>query len=261
MADASGFWLPSFVQGTIEVLVGMYLLDLISGIVHLYLDYQEVKDKKLRLHVETSIPGVEKFEENDDLFKKATPMDQYLWNFHVHHDAPYPSKDSEFELVMQIVRPLFLPLCGFIALYRFGYMSDTTARILFGALSMGPLMQKFHFLAHARNHGVLTDKDTVGAILCFMQDVGLILSPKEHRRHHEEFDCNFCIVNGWANPLLNRVRILLSAIGVLHKEPPTTVARRMRAEAAAAEAKKQPTGAGDNEKAVKGGAAPVACAE
>ena len=60
MADASGFWLPSFVQGTIEVLVGMYLLDLISGIVHLYLDYQEVKDKKLRLHVETSIPAVEK---------------------------------------------------------------------------------------------------------------------------------------------------------------------------------------------------------
>ena len=93
------------------------------------------------------------FEENDDLFRKATPMDQYLWNFHVHHDAPYPSKDSEFELVMQIVRPLFLPLCGFIALYRFGYMSDTTARILFGALSMGPLMQKFHFLAHARNRG------------------------------------------------------------------------------------------------------------
>ena len=42
------------------------------------------------------------FEENDDLFRKATPMDQYLWNFHVHHDAPYPSKDSEFELVMQI---------------------------------------------------------------------------------------------------------------------------------------------------------------
>ena len=126
---------------------------------------------------------------------------------------------------------------------------------------MGPFMQKFHFLAHARNHGVLTDKDFIGAVLCWGQDVGLILSPKEHKRHHEEFDCNFCIVNGWANPLLNRVRILLSAIGVLHKEPPTTVARRMRAEAAAAEAKKQPTGAGDNEKAVKGGAAPVACAE
>ena len=170
------------------------------------------------------------FEENDDLFRKATPMDQYLWNFHVHHDAPYPSKDSEFELGMQIARPLFLPSCGFVALYRFGYMSDTAARILFGALSMGPFMQKFHFLAHARNHGVLTDKDTVGAILCFLQDVGLILSPEEHRRHHEEFDCNFCIANGWANPLLNRVRVLLSAAGVLDKEPPTTVARRLRAE-------------------------------
>ena len=217
-------------RGVAEVLVGIYLADLISGCVHLYLDYKEVKDEKLRLHVETTIPNVTIFEETDDLFKKASPMDQYLWNFHVHHDAPYPSKDSEFELVMQIVRPLFLPLCFLIWLYQAGYMGDTTARILFGALSMGPFMQKFHFLAHARNHGVLTDKDFFGAVLCWGQDVGLILSPKEHKRHHEEFDCNFCIVNGWANPLLNRVRILLSAAGLVASEPPTTVSRRLRAE-------------------------------
>ena len=221
-------------RGVAEVLVGIYLLDLISGCVHLYLDYKEVKDEKLRLHVETTIPNVTIFEETDDLFKKASPMDQYLWNFHVHHDAPYPSKDSEFELVMQIVRPLFLPLCFLIWLYQAGYMGDTTARILFGALSMGPFMQKFHFLAHARNHGVLTDKDFFGAVLCWGQDVGLILSPKEHKRHHEEFDCNFCIVNGWANPLLNRVRILLSATGLLASEPPTAVSRRVRAEEKAA---------------------------
>jgi hypothetical protein len=224
----------TFGRGVAEVLLGIYVADLISGIVHLYLDYQEVKDAKLRLHVETTIPNVTKFEENDDLFKTASPMDKYLWNFHVHHDAPYPSRDSEFELVMQIVRPLFLPLCGLIWLYRVGYMGDTTARIVFGALSVGPFMQKLHFLAHARNHGVLTDKDFFGAVLCWAQDIGLILSPKEHKRHHEEFDCNFCIVNGWANPLLNRVRILLSAVGLLASEPPTSVSRRVRAEEKAA---------------------------
>ena len=37
------------------------------------------------------------------------------------------------------------------------------------------------------------------------------------------------IVNGWANPLLNRVRILLSLVGILASEPPTTVSRNERA--------------------------------
>lgn len=43
-----------------EILLGIYLADLISGIVHMYLDYQEVKDRNLRLHVETSISDVTK---------------------------------------------------------------------------------------------------------------------------------------------------------------------------------------------------------
>ena len=124
------------------------------------------------------------FEENDDLFLKASPMDQYLWNFHVHHDAPYPSKDTEFELVMQILRPLFLPLLGLIYIYHLGYMSNRCARIVFGALSVGPFMQKLHFLAHARNHGVLQNKTVGGAILCFLQDYGIILSAKVRIRIH-----------------------------------------------------------------------------
>jgi hypothetical protein len=226
-------------QCAFEVCVGFYAADLISGVVHMYLDYQNVQDKRLRLHVENSIPAVVKFEENDDLFKNASPMDQYLWNFHVHHDAPYPSKDTEFELVMQILRPLFLPLLGLIYIYHLGYMSNRCARIVFGALSVGPFMQKLHFLAHARNHGVLQNKTVGGAILCFLQDYGIILSAKEHKRHHEEFDVNFCIVNGWANPLLNRVRVLLSWVGILASEPPTAVARRERAEEEAHEAEQK----------------------
>jgi len=213
----------------VEVCIGIYLADFISGAVHMYLDYQEVQDKELRLHAETSIPGVIKFEENDELFIKASPMDQYLWNFHVHHDAPYPSRDSEFELVMQILRPLAIPFCVFVWIYYMGWMTDTCARILFGALSMGPFMQKFHFLAHARNHGVLTNETWGGAVLCALQDYGILLSPKEHRRHHEEFDVNFCIVNGWANPLMNQLRVFFSFVGLLAKEPPTTVSRRERA--------------------------------
>lgn len=106
----------------------------------MHLDYQEIKDDELRLHVERNIPAVIRFEENDPLFYNATPNDQYLWNFHVHHDAPYPAKDSEFELTMQIVRPLALPYLISVAVCYMGYMNPTFARIWFCALTCGPLV-------------------------------------------------------------------------------------------------------------------------
>jgi len=122
----------------LEVGIGLYVLDLITGLVHMHLDYQEVKNRKLRLHVERNIPDVIKFETTDALFYNATPNDQFLWNFHVHHDAPYPSVDSEWELTMQIVRPLALPYLLSVVLWHCGYMHPTFARIWFGALTAGP---------------------------------------------------------------------------------------------------------------------------
>lgn len=216
-------------QWVAEISVGLYVLDLISGLVHMHLDYQEVKDRKLRLHVETTIRDVKRFEQTDETFSNATPNDQFLWNFHVHHDAPYPSLDSEYELIMQIVRPLSGPYILSAILCYMGYMNPTFARIWFGALTAGPLMQKTHFGAHARNHGVLTRATWSGALICSLQDWGFLLSPEVHRKHHTEFDCNFCIFNGWANPVVNRIRIFLSFVGIFPSEAPTTINRKDRA--------------------------------
>ena len=225
----------------IEVGIGLYLLDLITGIVHMYLDYQTVKDRDLRLHVERNIDDIVKFETTDALFMNATPNDKYLWNFHVHHDAPYPSVDSEWELTMQLVRPLTPAYLLSVALWYYGHMNPTFARIWFGALTAGPAMQKTHFLAHARNHGVLTKKTLGGWIICTLQDTGFLLSPASHKRHHEEFDCNFCIFNGWANPLVNQIRKLLSVVGIFPLLPPTAQARldRSNDEAAAKKVEKK----------------------
>ena len=56
--------------------------------------------------------AVEAFEKTK-LFTEASEHDQYLWNFHSHHEAVYPSSDSQLELFMQlfwyvrVVWPLF----------------------------------------------------------------------------------------------------------------------------------------------------------
>ena len=72
----------------------------------------QVDDDELRLHIETSVEAVEAFEKTK-LFTEATERDRYLWNFHSHHEAVYPSSDSQLELFMQlfwyvrVVWPLF----------------------------------------------------------------------------------------------------------------------------------------------------------
>lgn len=131
-------------QIAVEILCALYLLDLISGLVHMHLDYSEVKNDELRLHVETSINGVEAFEKTD-LFKNADPRDQYLWNFHVHHDAPYPAMDSETELIMQIVRPLALPYACVLAIWYFELIFPPVSRVVLFALSAGPFVSFFVF--------------------------------------------------------------------------------------------------------------------
>jgi len=65
----------------------------------------------------------------------------------------------------------------------------------------------------------------------------MLLTAEAHKRHHTEFDCNFCIFNGWANPLVNQFRKLLTATGVYPVNPPTTQ-NRLDAAADAAAAKK-----------------------
>ena len=53
---------------------------------------------------------------------------------------PYPSKDSEFELTMQIVRPLAVPYLLSLAAVFAGFRNDAFARVWFGALTLGPLV-------------------------------------------------------------------------------------------------------------------------
>ena len=46
-------------------------------------------------------------------------------------------------------------------------------------------------------------RDSLPPLVGRLQDCRLLLHPSVHRKHHETFDCNFCIFNGWANPPLN----------------------------------------------------------
>ena len=211
--------------GVAQFLASIYAADFISGLVHFHLDYQTIHDKELRLHEEPTIPDIVTFK-TQDAFQRASRGDQFLWNFHVHHDVPFPSADSTTELFWQIARPLAPLVLAIVASMYYQWIDVWVGRMLLVACALGSITQFTHFAAHARSRGLVTNR-----VVVFLQDARIILHPDTHRIHHEKYDCAFCILNGWANPAVDLLRCLGSHVGLFPKEAPTITVRRERAKA------------------------------
>lgn len=69
---------------------------------------------------------------------------------------------------------------------------------------------QFHKWAH---------QESPGPCARWLQRKRLVLEPHHHQLHHTQpFDMNYCITNGWLNPLLNKLKFfrrLEAALGVL----------------------------------------------
>lgn len=61
------------------------------------------------------------------------------------------------------------------------------------------LMAYFGQLCHCMSHMPLPHKPKWVVVL---QDMGLMISTKEHNGHHKTYDDNFCIGSGMCNPLI-----------------------------------------------------------
>ena len=183
----------------LEVVASMFFVDLLSGIVHMYLDYQVIEDETLKNHVEKNIPAIIQFE-TTPTFVNASSWDQFLWDFQIHHQVPYPSAVSEGELMMQIARPVFVPYVASVCAYAGGYVDGPCTRIWLMALTLSPFVQFTHFASHKRMQGKMTG---IYAVVGWLQDAGVLLSASAHKSHHETYDRNFCIFNGWANVIVN----------------------------------------------------------
>ena len=122
-----------------------------------------------------------------------------------HHVNPKNYFDiSDIELLCQTsVAPIPL-IC---ILYNLTPLTSKS-QILFQIVSLygmhiGQITHKF---AHITNTLTEEDRQKHKAMI-FLQNIHLILHPNNHHPHHTspKYDTNFCILNGWANPLLNSI--------------------------------------------------------
>ena len=112
---------------------GAFLGDLISGVAHFVLDYWPIERRELAWHRESTIPSVKNFTSNNRLYLTSSDWDQFLWQFHSHHDVPYPSDRPVVDLMAENL-VFGIPICGAgVAAASYGFGTK-----LKGSIGEGP---------------------------------------------------------------------------------------------------------------------------
>lgn len=158
------------IASILMMLVALYFfIDIISGLLHLTLD--------------------------NPWFLVDSPLDSLCRGFHEHHlDTTLICKMNIWPHIRVINTPVFyISLVGMCINYN---------RPLFycypPALTLGLYyMQMCHRWAHMK-------QAERGPFVTMMQTCGLAISPTGHMQHHSPpYTHSFCIMNGWANPIIN----------------------------------------------------------
>jgi len=160
----------------VSLLAAYLLTDFINGLVHMYMD------------------------NNDAYDSLAGPL---IANFHLHHKVPLYKKSnllmvyftesgSKLWLVFYLLGVLFMQAAFAI--------NGTVLFILVYIGILSSIAEVSHYLCH-------TSRSSLARILA---SCGLLLSKRHHAGHHLHDNCNYAFLNGWTDPLLNRVAAIWS---------------------------------------------------
>ena len=130
----------------------------------------------------------------DNYGNKHTPvLGAVIEAFQGHHDAPWTITYREFSNNVHKITKITIPAMLAIAAVH----PASPLITLFGAMffNLQVLSQEFHKISH------LTKPPKWATVL---QDLGLIISRKEHGQHHSNpFESNYCILTGTCNKFMD----------------------------------------------------------
>jgi len=128
--------------------------------------------------------------------------------FQGHHRQPWIITEREFcnnihGIALPAIPLLVLALAAGSGPQYFAFISILSTGIV--------LSQHLHRWSHMK-------AQALPGVVVWMQDRNLILSRKGHGAHHKQpFDCNYCIVTGWMNPVLDRLQFFPGVERVLNE--------------------------------------------
>lgn len=195
-------------------LAGWFLADLMSGIVHMIMDYRPSP---------TGI-GLDRLyfyggsRESDEYlamrraaFARLTPIQRITYDFKNHH--PRPDALGRRSMVTQVGATVMFTTLPFALVANLVFALVGWPPLLVGALVsflVGATFAQYF-------HGTLHRADNPWPVR-LLRRLGLLMQPEDHRHHHETLSCDFSTINGWSNPVLNAGFCLARRRGYLPDE-------------------------------------------
>lgn len=193
------------------LLVGWYLADLASGIIHLTLDYHPCPEGMGLADIffyAGSRESDEYLAMRAERMARLTVFQRVVFDFKTHH--PRPDALGRRSLWHQIgvslvaaALPLSL-LLNALALVggARGWMIALGTSLILGSA----FAQHFHGSLH---------RPLVPWYIAALRRTGLLMTPAAHQIHHDTLQRDFATNCGWSNPVVNRLFVVLRARGML----------------------------------------------
>ncbi|MDO6682385.1 MULTISPECIES: fatty acid desaturase CarF family protein [unclassified Oceanobacter] len=183
------------------IFLAIYLADLLSGVAHFILDYRRTTPNSglKELYFYQGSKGSEEYlKQRTAVMKKISPLETIVFDFKVHHLSPGAlGRRSFLRLIMPAMYFVTLPATvSLLLLHTLDWIGSLTA--LFGWTLIGALMltQYAHSCAH---------RPKLSLLVRVLQKTRLFMTKEQHQSHHLDLGVDFCILNGWANPVVNRI--------------------------------------------------------
>lgn len=195
VASGPGAW------AFVAVLIGWYLADLLSGVVHFLLDYLPCPEGKglSKLFRYQGSRGRDEYRSlRREVMAGVGPWGRILFDFKCHH--PRPHVLGRRSLVV-LIRPALIigGIPGVFVLNVVCALVRVPGWLIAGLLAFvigGAFSQYFHGTVHRRENPWF---------IGLLRRLHLLIRPEAHGVHHATLDRDFATVNGWSNPLVNQV--------------------------------------------------------
>jgi len=164
-----------FLQWVVVAGLILYLTDLLNGFVHMLMD---------------NYGGY------------TGPAGPLVANFHLHHKTPlYKKRPVPVVYFFETGSKIWLVAYLLILAVFIDQISSWTATLLVGIGVFSSLAEVSHYLNHTSR----------SPLVSALMKMGLLMSKKHHAKHHTRDNMNYAFLNGWSDPVLNRLaRFLFS---------------------------------------------------
>ena len=196
------------------MLAGWYGADLMSGAVHMYMDYKPSRagiGLDRLFFYEGARDSADYVAMRDETFARLGPIERLIYDFKNHH--PRPEALGRRSMIHQIGSTI-----AFTTLPVAILANLALAVLPVPAWAMAGLVAFLIGASFAQYfHGTL-HRDDVPWPVRALRRLRLLMRPEDHVLHHETLAQDFSTINGWSNPALNRVFDALRRRGRLPDE-------------------------------------------